>query len=141
MKFQPSSLGDLSTGYNAQSMLTTYRQGQDVGDAYGVIPGLTDIVAGGVVGLLSPVVSVAGMVHEGKQNKANREHDVTMAKQQRKTMDKQAALLAAEAELAAANNAGTAALASWIGGSVMVVGLAAVAIFAASKAKDRRRKA
>jgi len=144
MAYQPSSLGDVRNAYGAQSMLQTWRQGQDVGDAYGFIPGLSDIVGGVVGGVVGPI---AGMIHEGKQNKANREQEIAMAKQGRKTMDKQAELYAAQAELAAAQadaaaagNAGTIAIASWLGGSVMIVGLAAVGIYAASKAKSRSKR-
>jgi hypothetical protein len=144
MAYQPSSLGDVRNAYSAQSMLQTWRQGQDVGDAYGFIPGLSDVVGGVVGGVVGPI---AGMIHEGKQNKANREQEIAMARQGRKTMDKQAELYAAQAELAAAQadaasagNAGTIAIASWLGGSVMIVGLAAVGIYAASQAKSRRKR-
>jgi len=146
MAYQPSNLGNIQEAYSAQTMLQTWRQGQDVGDAYG-IPGLFDVVSGGVAGLLGPVMGVAQMVHEGKQNKANREQEIAMARQGRKTMDKQAELYAAQAELAAAQadaasagNAGTIAIASWLGGSVMIVGLAAVGIYAAGQAKSRRKR-
>lgn len=140
MRFQPSDLGD----YAAQTMLETYQQGQDVGDSYG-IPGLADIIGGAVGGLLQPVVGIAGMVHEGKQNKANREQEVTMARQDRLTLGKQSELIAAQVELAsaqgaaaAAGNAGTIAIASWLGGSLMVIGLAAIGIYAVNAKKVKR---
>jgi hypothetical protein len=149
MRFQPSSLGDVAEtyggvdeGYAAQLMLTTYHTGMDVGDAYGFLPGILPAIAGGTVGLVAPIV---GAVHEGKQAKAGREHEIAMARQGRKDMEKQAELMLAQAELAAveaetarAQSAGTVALASWIGGSVLLVGLAGIGLFAATRAKSRR---
>lgn len=143
--FQPSNLGNID--YSAQQMLSTYRVGLDVGDAYGFIPGVSDAVGGAVAGILSPVTAIAGMVHEGKQLKHQREHDVTMAKQTRKTMDKQAELYAAQAELAAVEaevareqSAGMVAMASWLGGGLMLVGLAGVGVYAVTQKKAQRSK-
>lgn len=148
MRFQPSSLGDVAEtyggvdeGYAAQLMLTTYHTGMDVGDAYGFLP-IVGAIGGVATGLVAPIV---GAVHEGKQAKASREHDIAMSRQGRKDMDKQAELMLAQAELAAveaetarAQSAGTAALASWIGGSILLVGLAGIGLFAATRAKSRR---
>lgn len=143
MTFQPASLGDINEAYSAQLMLSTYRKGQDVGDAYGFLP-VVGAIGGVVAGIATPI---AQMVHEGKQGKLTREHDLTMAKQTRKTMDKQAELAMAQAELAAveaevarSQTAGTVALASWIGGSLMLVGLAGVGVFAVSQKKAKRSK-
>ena len=143
-RFQPSNLGNLD--YSTQQMLTTYRVGMDVGDAYGMIPGVSDAIGGAVSGILAPVTAIAGMVHEGKQLKNMREHDVTMAKQTRKTMDKQAELAMAQAELAAVEaevareqSAGTIALASWVGGSIMLIGLLGAGVYAVGQKKAQRR--
>ena len=178
MTFVPSSLGDISDAYGssdinyyAQSMLSTWRQGRDVGDGLGFFDMSSMFVKQGVeqtadaatekaaeekaakkesnlgllpaVGLVGGVVSglvapIAGMIHEGKQAKLSREHDITLARQQRKTLKAQAELAAVEAEIAQANSASTMVMASWIGGSIMLVGLAGAGVFAISKAKERK---
>lgn len=103
-------------------------------------------VAGAIGGVAAGLVApIAGMIHEGKQAKRAREHEVTMSRQARKTMDKQAELMLAQAQLASAEadaahaqSRGTVAMASWLGGALMLVGLSGVGLFAATKAKERR---
>jgi hypothetical protein len=127
----PSSYGYDEDAYAAQQMLTTYRSGMDVGDGYGFIDALVAAAAGATT-------AIVGAVNAGKE----RQHDVEMARQERKTLDKQAELARIEAELAAfeaqratAEQAGMVAMASWVGGGLLTVGLLGIGVYAASKAR------
>ena len=132
--FQPSPLsyGDSNDAYYAQEMLTTYRQGNDVGDAYGALDPVTAIAeaAGGLFSLGSTVV---GAVHQGKQAKLDRAQELKMEKQYRKTLAEEQKLAAIQADGAAASAQVTMAMASWIGGSVLILGILGIGVMSAGK--------
>jgi hypothetical protein len=85
-------------------------------------------IGSAVTGIVTPI---AQFVHEGKQAKAGRAHELDLAAEQRKTMRTQMRLDAstaervrAEAALATAQAQPVVATASWVGGSVLLLGLA-----------------
>jgi len=67
-----------SREYSAQQMFSTYRSGQNVGDAYG--EGISADSAAGIVGTgVSFVTGLIGMGIQGSTNKKNRQHEAEMA--------------------------------------------------------------
>lgn len=73
-----SSHSNRSREYSAQQMFSTYRDGQNVGDAYG--EGLSPDATAGLVGSAASVFTgLIGMGIQGNTNKKNREHEAEMA--------------------------------------------------------------
>jgi len=101
-------------------------------------------IGGAITGLVAGVAGpIVGAVHEGKQNKLNREHEKEMAKEQKKLLQEQTKLMNAQAQMEAnraqASGASVAA-ASWIGGAIILVGLGSVAAYMATNRKPRKSK-
>lgn len=67
-----------SREYSAQQMFSTYRSGQNVGDAYG--EGMSGDSAAGLAGTaVNFLTGLVGMGVAGAANKKNRQHELEMA--------------------------------------------------------------
>lgn len=105
---------------------------------YGGLDPISGIIEG-VTGLTGVIV---GAITQGKQAKLGREHELEMAQQERKTLkeqqklaEKQAELAALEAQEAAASSKATIAVVSWMGGTVLILGLAGLGLHALNKSR------
>ena len=73
-----SSHSNRSREYSAQQMFSTYRSGQNVGDAYG--EGMSADTTAGLVGTgVSLLTGLIGIGVQGGANKKNRQHELEMA--------------------------------------------------------------
>jgi len=135
VQFRPSPLsyGDARrTRYYAKEMLTDYRMGQTLGDVednYGFLDVLAEVGMG-----------IAGIVHGAKQAKADREHELKMAKREKRIREEERKIAEIEAASIASTQGTTTTLGVMGIGSFFLLGMGALGIYAIKVKADKKAR-